>query len=187
MDVAVETETSYNSRIQAGYEAGTASFTPMIEQTTSFCLPIAGTVFNKICKNPSYCHDGPMFRRNYPVEETIASSERKAILRNLESVADGNRIGIGSVTTDASAQVEKVISDYSRSRIKHNFCFVHRMRTLQKNLKRAKLINLPEPAKDRDSYMQSISRCLRSRARLELVKLYIKVRKSSLYQRQLQY
>ena len=172
IDVPVETDTSYNNRIQAGYEAGTASFTPMIEQATGFSLPIAATIFNKICKNPLCCHDGPECRRNYPEEETMASTERKAILRNMDAVANENLIRVGSVTTDASAQVEKVVTDYSRSRskVEHNLCFVHRMRTLQKNLKRVKLQNVPVPASDRDAYMSCVSSCLRSRARIELVR-----------------
>ena len=172
IDVPVETDTSYNNRIQASYEAGTASFTPMIEQATGFSLPIAATIFNKICKNPLCCHDGPECRRNYPEEETMALTERKAILRNMDAVVIENLIRVGSVTTDASAQVEKVVTDYSRSRskVEHNLCFMHRMRTLQKNLKRVKSHNVPVPASDRDAYMSCVSSCLRSRARIELVR-----------------
>ena len=77
---------------------------------------------------------GPECRKHYPEEETMASTERKAILQNMDAVANENIIRVGSVTTDASAQVEKVVSDYSRSKVEHNLYFVHRMRTLQKNL-----------------------------------------------------
>ena len=93
----------------------------MIEETTGFSLPIPVTILTKFTK-PICCCDGPECRRNYPEVETMASRERKAILRNLDTVASENIIRVGSVTTDASAQIEKVVSDYSRSRskIEHN-------------------------------------------------------------------
>jgi len=33
--VTMETDTCFNNRLQAGYEAGTAAFAPMIEQNTT--------------------------------------------------------------------------------------------------------------------------------------------------------
>ena len=39
------------------------------------------------------------------------------------------------------------------------------------NLKRVKLENIPVPAKERDAYINSVSSCVRSRARLKLVKV----------------
>ena len=173
--VAVETDTSFNNRIQAGYEAGTASFSPMLEQTTGFHLPLSAAIYNKICKNPYCKHTTNTCSRNFSTEESMSSSERKALVQNLENVRNENIVEISSVTTDASAQAEKVIEEYrsrsSETKLEHNLCFVHRLRTLQKNLKKVRMTNLPVMSKDRDAYMQKLSYCIRIRARHELVRV----------------
>ena len=173
--VAVETDTSFNNRIQAGYEAGTVSFSPMLEQTTGFHLPVSAVIYSKICKVPNCTHTTAACTRNFSTEESMSSSERKALIQNLENVRNSNVIEISSVTTDASAQAEKVIDEYrsgsNDTKLEHDLCFVHRMRTLQKNLKKVKLVNIPVIAKDRDAYMQKLSYCIRIRANLELTKV----------------
>ena len=173
--VSVETDSSFNNRIQAGYEAGTMSFSPMIEQSTVLHLPISATIFNKLCSKSEKCqHHDNECNKNYAHEESMSSSEKKALVQNLENVNSNGIISVSSVTTDASAQVEKVIADYNAthgSKVGHQLCFVHRMRTLQKHVKKVRLDHLPVAAKDRDAYMQKVAYCIRIRAHQELVKL----------------
>ena len=173
--VSVEIDSSFNNRIQAGYEAGTMSFSPMIEQSTGLHLPISATIFNKLCSKSEKCqHHDDECNKNYAHEESMSSSEKKALVQNLENVNSNGIISVSSVTTDASAQVEKVIADYNAthsSKVGHQLCFVHRMRTLQKHVKKVRLDHVPVDAKDRDAYMQKVAYCIRIRAHQELVKL----------------
>ncbi|KAK3105046.1 hypothetical protein FSP39_016009 [Pinctada imbricata] len=176
--VAVETDTSFNNRIQAGYEAGTSSVTPMIEQTTGLALPLAVTVYNKICSQPNCTHTTEHnCKKNYPSNESMSSSEKKAFIQNFENIQKNNIINVTSVTSDASAQLGKVITEHnersgSRSKVDHQLCLVHRMRTLQKNIKKVRLASVPVRACDRDSYMQRLAYCIRIRARMEIGKSY---------------
>ena len=47
--VNVETDTSYNNRPQAGFEAGTQSFCPVISQDTRKKLVVSMETANKLC------------------------------------------------------------------------------------------------------------------------------------------
>ena len=54
--VNVETDLSFNNRPQAGYEAGTQSFCPMVEQDTSKKLVLSMATANKLCSKKSCDH-----------------------------------------------------------------------------------------------------------------------------------
>jgi hypothetical protein len=48
-EVDVERDTSYNNRLQAGFEAATQSFCPVVENNTSRKLVLALQTANKLC------------------------------------------------------------------------------------------------------------------------------------------
>ena len=80
---------------------------------------------------------------------------------------------IHSVTSDASAQIEKSIRDYATNktlRILHYKCFVHKLRTLQKHLKNVRLTS-KLPGCDKEVYSTRLSVAIRARVRLELVRI----------------
>ena len=170
-NISVETDSSFNNRIQAGFEASTSSFSPMIEQETGFSLPLSAVVYNKVCSVPSCKHDSQKCHRNYKPDESMSSSESKAAADNLQKVHAGNCVTVTSVTTDASAQVENAIRNHSARtgrNISHQLCFIHRMRTLQKNVKKVELSSIPLPQKEHAVYMQKLATCVRHRVRREL-------------------
>lgn len=79
-----------------------------------------------------------------------------------------------SVTSDASAQVEKTIRDYSEDHnlnIKHYHCFIHKLRTLQKNLRSIRLKTRLAAGQDREAFIQRLATCIRARIRYKLVKI----------------
>ena len=91
---------------------------------------------------------------------------------NLDKIKAAGILKVTSVTCDASAQLEKVVRNHSISSghpIKHYHCFIHRLRTLQKKIKNITLSSLP--CKDRDNYSQRLATCIRTRVRLELVRI----------------
>ena len=128
--VNVETDAAYNNRPQSGFEAATQSFCPMIEQNTSkkkFCQwqqPIN-------CLKRKCNHRNNNCKQNFSTAETISSSESKMVQSNLENITEQGIVKIHSVTSDASAQIEKSIRDYATNkklRILHYKCFVYKLR-----------------------------------------------------------
>jgi hypothetical protein len=55
-EVDVETDTSYNNRPQAGFEAATQSFCPVVENNTSRKLVLALQMANKLCCKRNCLH-----------------------------------------------------------------------------------------------------------------------------------
>ena len=173
-NVSVETDTSFNNRIQSGYEAGTQSFTPVIEQTTGKCLPIAVSICNKLCNKRKCNHNNEKCKKNYNSEESIASSEAKSLVTNMQSIQSDNILTVQSVTCDGSTQMDKAIRDFSKSSgtpVRRYICFVHRMRTLQKNIKNMIIKTPTIRANCRKNFTQKLSTYLRGRVRLELVRI----------------
>lgn len=166
--VNVLTDTSYNNRIQAGYEAGTIAITPMVECSTPENLVLALNVSNKLCRRKNCRHDA--CHRTYPAEASIASTETKNTVRNLESIHNKGILKVKSVTSDACRQIEKAVRDYSNStknKIKHYYCVIHRMRTFQKRIKSLKIITCV-PSMSNEVFSQKLSSAVRSRTYLEL-------------------
>ena len=175
-EVDVETDTAYNNRNQVGYEAGTQSFCPLIEQNTGLNLPISMSTANKLCSRKKICNhsDNQSCKKNYNTDDTIASSEGKLAEKNLQKVNDQNILKVKSVTSDASAQLSKVVREFGKksgNSIRYYQCFVHRMRTVQKYIKNLNFSKLP-PGYDKDFFRQRLATCIRSRVRLELVRIH---------------
>ncbi|KAK3107259.1 hypothetical protein FSP39_010477 [Pinctada imbricata] len=171
--ISVETDTSYNNRMQAGYEASTTSFTPMIEQETGYSLPLSAVIYNKVCSSQTCSHENSdKCHRNYTEDESMSSTESKAAAENIKRIDNENIVRVKSVTTDASAQVQNAIKNHATQTgrpISHELCFIHRMRTVQKNIKKLQLPSIPLPKKQHSIYMQRLSTCVRHRVRRELV------------------
>lgn len=77
-----------------------------------------------------------------------------------------------SFTSDASSQIAKALRQYSTSQnhpIVHYKCFVHRLRTIYKQIKNIKLTSCPK-AYDKKLYCQKLASCIRAWIRLELVR-----------------
>lgn len=172
--VDVETDTSYNNRPQAGGEAATQSFTPLVELNTTQKRTLSLDTKNKLCNKRKFCeHQNESCKKNYCDEESISSSEAKSAKKNLEKVNSGQILKINSVTCDASAQLSKTVREVSENfgyTIRHYTCFIHKMRTLQKNVKNMKLNRTP-PNTSREIFLQRLATCIRARVRLELVRI----------------
>ena len=169
--VSVETDTSYNNRPQAGFEAGTQAFCPLIENETSKKLIINIETANKLCLKRSCNHSNCY--KTYKTEESIASSESHLAKRNFDSINSKNILSIGSVICDASSQLTKTIHEHSTATgktINHYNCVIHHLRNFQKHMKNIKLKS-KVPGGNKKDYMQKLSSSFRSRIRLELVRL----------------
>lgn len=172
-EVDVETDTAYNNRNQVGYEAGTQSFCPLIEKNTGLNLLMTMSTANKLCnKKNECCHTE--CKKTYSSEETISSSEGKLAEKNLQKMNDLKILKVKSVTSDASAQLSKVVREFGKksgNSIRYYQCFVHRMRTVQKYIKNLTFSKL-QTGYDRDFFRQRLATCIRSRVRLELVRIH---------------
>lgn len=173
--VDVETDTSYNNRPTMGYEAGTQAFAPVLEKNTGLNLPISSTVANKHCLKRKTCnHQNNSCKKTYGTDESISSCETKLAQKNLEKIHNNKILKIRSVTSDACSQVGKTVRECSAKfgyPIQHFHCFVHKMRTVQRNLQNVKLITSLPPGYDRDFFRRHLASIIRTRVRLELVRI----------------
>lgn len=103
-EVDLETNTSYNNRPQAGFEAGTQSFSPLVQNNTPRTLVLVLQTANKLCSKRSCDHQN--CKKNYENDETIASSEATLVRRNLDSLREENILNVRSVISDSSAQLD---------------------------------------------------------------------------------
>lgn len=168
----IEFDVSFSSRPQQGCESATQSFAPILEQTTTRHLPISIQTASKLCTRQTCTHNNEKCKRNYNITESIQSTEPKLLKKNLDNIQQQSILKIRSVTTDASAQIAKAIRDYNTAgnfTIRHYKCFIHRMRSLHKQLKNLRLTSVPKDY-DRNVYSQKLASCLRARARLELTR-----------------
>lgn len=173
-NIDVETDTCFNNRNQTGYEAGTQSFCPVIEKTTGLNLPIAMATASKLCSKINMCsHENNKCSLTYNPDESISSSESKLTTTNLQKIHDLKIVSIKSLTSDASSQISKVVREVGKKNeivIKYFQCFVHRLRTIQKKVKSIQFLKLPA-GYDQDIFRQKLATCIRSRVRLELVRI----------------
>jgi len=168
-DVDVETDTSYNNRPQAGFEAGTQAFAPAIDQKTGLVLSLS--VANKLCPIKGCNHEN--CRKNFTDEESIASAEKTLAKANLNKIDEAKVATVASVTSDASAMLAKVVTDHGKEKrrgIGHFLCLIHRMRTLQKALKKITLTSQRAPGVDKDVLMKKLSTSIRKRVYWEVVR-----------------
>lgn len=183
--VDVETDTSYNNRPRAGYEAATQSFCPLIEQTTSRKLPLSVETANKLCSKTKNCeHNSKECKKNYCTHESIASSEQKHLLNHLKKVDATGIIKVGSVISDACAQTEKTVKDFSSRNatdsIRHFKCFVHKLRTFQKHIRYLKLLSDLNGC-NKEMYVRKLSVSMRARIRVELIRIKKSSRSESMF------
>lgn len=171
--VNVETDLSFNNRPQSGYEAATQSFCPMVEQDTNKNLVLSLATANKLCVKRNCNHENNKCRKNFGTAESISSSESKLVHENLENINNKGALRVKSVTSDASAQIEKSIRDYAHAKkkqIRHFKCFVHKLRTLQKHIRNTRLTS-KLPGCDKEIYSRRLATAIRARVRLELVRI----------------
>ncbi|XP_063420798.1 uncharacterized protein LOC134706018 [Mytilus trossulus] len=124
-EVDVETDTAYNNRNQVGYEAGTQSFCPLIEKNTGLNLLMTMSTANKLCNRKNECCHTEC-KKTYSSEETISSSEGKLAEKNLQKMNDLKILKVKSVTSDASAQLSKVVREFGKksgNSIRYYQCF----------------------------------------------------------------
>lgn len=172
-EVNVETDVSFNNRPQSGYEAATQSFCPMVEQDTNEKLVLSMATANKLCVKKSCDHKNINCKQNFGVAESISSSESKLVRQNLESITNRGILKVKSVTSDASAQIEKSVRNYAqemKQKIQHYKCFIHKLRTLQKHIRYTRLTS-KLPGCDKEIYSLRLSVAVRARVRLELVRI----------------
>lgn len=172
--VDVEVDSSYNNRPQAGYEAASQSFCPLIEQMTDRKLPLNIETANTICSSSSSCqHNNETCKKNYSTDESLASSEAKFISTHLDKVNTAGIVKVRSVISDACAQTEKAVREYSNDKnipTRHYKCFIHKMRTFQKHVRNIKLTSTL-PGCKKDIFIRKLSNSLRARVRVELIRV----------------
>lgn len=168
--VELETDTAYNNRPQTGFESGTQAVAPLIDTNTG--LVLGCQTANKLCPKKACTHTN--CRKNYKTEDSIASCETKLAKLNLQNITQQN-ITIKSVTSDASAQLSKTVREHSPF-IKHYICILHKMRTLQKNIKNTKLTSRLDKNIKRNIFQQQLASCIRRRVYSELVRISRNVR-----------
>lgn len=160
--VNVEVDTMYNNRPQQGCEAGTQSFTPIIDIETG--LVLGCETANKLCPKRGCNHEN--CAKNYRTEATIASSEKKSTSLNLEKLKKEGLLKVESMTSDGSSQMEKFAKS---KKLTHYNCLVHRMRNFQKALKKNfKLTTKTRPGEDKKTFVKKLSAALRSRIYREI-------------------
>ena len=94
--VNVETDSSYNNRPQAGYEAATQSFCPMLEQDTNRKLVLSMETANKLCVKRNCKHNDNKCKQNFSSAKTISSSEAQLTRKKLENISNEGIVKIKS-------------------------------------------------------------------------------------------
>jgi hypothetical protein len=168
-DVDLETDTAYNNRLQSGYEAGTQAFAPAIDRTTGLVLNCETA--NKLCRRKQCSHS--KCYQTHAQSASIASCEAKLAERNLTSLKKTNIVSVSSLTTDDSKSIKKMLRDKPQLKgsIKHYDCIVHKLRNLQKAIKKARIKPIIRRGIVKSTYQQQIAACIRRRAYYEFIKL----------------
>ena len=161
----VETDVSYNNRLQLGFQAGTQSFAPLVEKTTNKKLVINCQIANKL----ESC------TKNVEQHENLTNQEKFMIAKNVKEVNKHNILTVSSITTDGCSQLDNVTdmitSTNSYVQPRHFTCFVHKMRRVYKNV-RSLPLKLPEYHSDlRDSFKKKLAICTRNRVTREFTRL----------------
>ena len=163
--VFIESDTSYNNRLQAGFEASTMSITPAVECSTDKKLVLAMSVSSKICTKSTCDHKNPACSRNYNEDQSLSSSEGINTVANVQKINTLGHLQVTNVITDANRQVEKSLREHSANTghaIKHHLCMVHRFRTLQKRIKSLRLSSTI-PNISNEAFSQRVASFLRQR------------------------
>ena len=169
----METDLSFNNRSKSGYVAATQSFCLMVEQDTSKKLVLSLGTANKLCAKRNCNHGNNNCRKNFGTAESIASSESKLVHENLDNINSNGALKVKSVTSDESAQIEKSVRNYAptkKKQILHFKCFVHKLHTFQKHIRYTRLTS-KLPGCDKKIYSRQLSKPIRARVRLELVRI----------------
>jgi hypothetical protein len=169
----IQFDVSFSRRPRGGFEAAQQSFGVAIDHSTTRPLPIATAIANKHCHKPKCSHTVSNCKKTYNSDLSIASSERTLLHQSLDNIRGPGILKIRSVTTDASSQLAKALRDYRSEKnveFSHFKCFVHRLRTLEKNIRVLKLTSIPRKYL-KSIYMQKLGASIRARVRLELQNL----------------
>lgn len=142
-EVDVETDVSYNNRIQSGFEAGTQAFAPLVESITKNKLVLNCQVANKLCRKLDCTHDN--CQKTVNNEESMSSYEKILLKRNVDEVNNTGIVSVKSITTDGCGQLTNV--NFSKGTPRHFTCFIHKMRRLYVNIKNMRL-HLPHLTAD---------------------------------------
>ena len=163
--VFIESDTSYNNRLQAGFETSTMSITPAVECSTAKKLVLALSVSSKICTKSNCDHNNPACSRNYREDQSLSSCEGINTVANVQKINTLGHVQVTDVITDANRQVEKCLRDHSARTgrpIKHHLCMVHRFRTLQKRIKALRLTSTLTDT-SHDTFSQRVASFIRQR------------------------
>ena len=171
--ISAEQDSSFNNRIAAGYEAGTQSFTPLVEQQTNRKLVVEMSTANKLCLKRNCKHDTVDCKKNYKTEDSISSTETKSGIINLQSLHSGKILKVSNLTCDAGTQVPGMIKKAAkilRQHIRQFTCFIHHIRTFTKHIKNIKITSEVQGGKD--TYMQKLSSSFRQRVYQEITRFH---------------
>jgi len=175
----VQIDCAYASRLKGDCDGGTQSVATLIDHSISQPLPLAIATANKNCRIPGCSHNIARCTKNYQSGRTMASCERTLLQDTLQQIDDANILALKSITTDDSSQEAKAIRDYyndkDRTVVLHYLCFIHRLRTLRKHIKKLQLKSIPKKY-NKKKYTCQLATCIRDRVRQELV--YLKARQT---------
>lgn len=173
-NVSVETDASYNNRIQLGFEAGTQTFAPMIENVTNQKLTLSLQYVNKLCNKKNNNCDHQTCHKNYPDNKSIASSEGHMVTENVKKINDTGILNVNSITSDACNQINKICktSATTNKPIRHFNCFIHKMRNFSKHIHFLKFTESTNTFNlEKTQYAKQLALSLRKRVQKEIVRV----------------
>ena len=178
--VSVETDVSYNNRLQLGYEAGTQAFAPMIENVTNRKLTLSLDHINRLCQHKKTNCQSKECHKNYPDGKTMASSETQMIQNNIQKINRTGILEVGAVTSDACSQISKVCKTMTKKPIRHFTCYVHKMRNFQKHIHFMQLTpSTYTNGLDKSQFTKQLGLSFRKRVQKELGRLKRRCRKET--------
>ncbi|KAH3697696.1 hypothetical protein DPMN_085202 [Dreissena polymorpha] len=108
----VQFDTSYASRPQGGFEKAKQSFAAVINaQYQAETCAVNSDRKQTQCASKTCAHNN--CSKNFPSQQSIASSERHLLLENLNNLDKKKILKIRSITTNASAQIGKALRDFN--------------------------------------------------------------------------
>ena len=167
--VSVETDVSYNNRLQLGYEAGTQSFSPMVENVTTKKMTLSLENVNRLCSKKNNICTHRNCTKNYPDNRTMASSEGYMVEKNIDKINHQGILKVDAITSDACNQINRICRSRPGKPIRHFTCYVHKMRNFQKHIHYMQLSPSSNTHNlEKSQYMKQLALAFRKRVQKEI-------------------
>lgn len=167
--VSVETDSSYNNRLQLGFEAATQSFSPMVENVTTKKLTLSLQYVNRLCSKKHKNENHNDCAKNYPDNKSMASSEGYLVEKNINNINSQGILKVGAITSDACNQINRVCQSRSGKSVRHFTCYVHKMRNFQKHIHYMQVSTSSNTYNlEKNQYMKQLALAFRKRIQKEI-------------------